>query len=296
MKPFLPIDEWTKTKMIQNITMEPQESEAANFAFSRYLYVIDDVKSSLLLSILDHSPKEALYWAYELYFSGFKEDAFTNLLHIAQSMYSPKVKEFVQQQKTQWEKTPDQYWILGTVVWYLADRQADVGKFVATFCQDPELIGQIKNTVPKRATRMVIILEEKDVQPYINVETDQPNHLLKHVLKYHPRTQVAKIFEHDHSQFSREELYQMWRENWLYYAAKSPLWHNRIESFGGVIDHVNKTVLFTDDDSDLEEQFHEKYYYDTDEQPRQIVEFCLGKMEEQWTWHQLYTYYTRVNR
>jgi hypothetical protein len=275
----------------KNITVELQESPtlSENFAFSRYLYVIDDVKSSLLLSIVDQSPKEALYWAYELYFSGFKDDAFTTLLNIAQTMYSPKVQRFVQQQKTKWEEDPDQYWLLGTAVWYLADRQANVGKFIAEFCQDPTLIEQIKNTVPKRDTHITILLEKKDIEAYINVETDKPNHLLKHVLQYSPRTQVATIFEHDHAQLSREELLQLWRENWLYYASKSPLWHKRIAYHGGVIDHIHKTVTFVDP---FDEEFHEKYYYDTDEQPRQIVELCLGKEEPQWTWQQLYYVFT----
>lgn len=280
--------------MIQNITVEleePEEIQSTNFAFSRYLYVIDDVKSSLLLSILDHEPKEALYWAYELYFSGFKDDAFTTLLNIAQSMYSPKVHRFVQQQKTKWEEHPEQYWIVGTAVWYLADRPANVDNFVTEFCQDPDLIEKIKNNpiTQQRATIIAIFLEEKDVQAYINVETDKPNHLLKHVLKYSPRTQVAKIFEHDHATYSAQTLYEMWSKNWLYYAVKSPIWQQRVECHGGVIDHAQTTVTF---DDDAAEQFDDKYYYDTDEQPRQIVELCLGKTDVQWSWRQFYDQYT----
>lgn len=283
--------------MIQNITMElqeleePEEIQSTNFAFSRYLYVIDDVKSSLLLSILDHEPKEALYWAYELYFSGFKDDAFTTLLNISNSMYSPKVHRFVQQQKTKWEEHPEQYWIVGTVVWYLADRPANIADFAAEFCQDPELIQQIKNNpiTHRRATNIAIFLEEKDVQAYINVETGRPDQLLKHVLKHPPRTQVAKIFEHDHATYSAHTLYEMWSKNWLYYAAKSSIWQQRIESHNGIIDHAQKVVTFEDDDA---EPFDEKYYYDTDEQPRQIVELCLGKTDAQWTWKQFYETYT----
>jgi hypothetical protein len=283
--------------MIQNITLEleePEEIQSTNFAFSRYLYVIDDVKSSLLLSILDHEPKEALYWAYELYFSGFKDDAFTTLLNTAQSMYSPKVQRFVQQQKDKWDDNPDQYWLLGTVVWYLADRPADISKFVTSFCQDPELIQQIKNKpiARKRDTRITILLEKKDVHAYINVETARPDHLLKHVLKYPPRTYVSQIFEHDHANYSAHALYEMWSKQWLYYATKSPLWQRRIAHHDGIIDDAKKTVTFPDDNSDLEDQFNEKYYYDTDEQPKQIVELCLGKRAEQWSWRQFYEHYT----
>lgn len=283
--------------MIQNITVELEELEeiqSTNFAFSRYLYVIDDVKSSLLLAILDHEPKEALYWAYEVYFSGFKDDAFTSLLNISTSMYSPKVQRFVQQQKTKWEENPEQYWLLGTAAWHLADRPADVSTFVADFCQDPELIDKIENKsiTHTRATNITILLEEKDILAYINVETDKPNHLLKHVLKYPPRTMCSKIFEHDHAKYDGRALYDMWSKQWLYYAAKSPMWQRRIAYHDGIIDDATKTVTFPHDDSDLEDQFNEKYYYDTDEQPRQIVELCLGKMDAQWSWRQFYEHYT----
>lgn len=293
--------------MSQNIIMELEELPVSNFAFSRYLYVIDDVKSSLLLSILDHSPNEALYWGYELYFSGFKDETFAILLNIANTMCSPKVQRFVQQQKDQWDKTPEQYWILGTVMWYLAERTKNVNPFITAFCQDPDLIQKIKNKsiTQKRETNIVIIMEEKDVQSYINIETDKPDRLLQHVLKYSPRNHVSHIFEHDHVQFSREKLIQLWRENWLYYASKSPLWQRRIEMYNGIIDHTNETITFPpshiDEDAkeqvcndDMFEEFNAKYYYDTDEQPNPIVERCLGRETDQWTWQTFHDTYAKV--
>ena len=32
------------------------------FGFTRYLYIIDDVKSSLVISILEQNREEALFW------------------------------------------------------------------------------------------------------------------------------------------------------------------------------------------------------------------------------------------
>ena len=43
--------------------------------FTRYLYVKDEVRISLLVSILKKSD-DALFWAYELYYSGFKNELF----------------------------------------------------------------------------------------------------------------------------------------------------------------------------------------------------------------------------
>jgi hypothetical protein len=43
----------------------------SNLVFTRYLYIKDEVKIVLLLSILNKSD-DAIFWAYELYYSGFK--------------------------------------------------------------------------------------------------------------------------------------------------------------------------------------------------------------------------------
>jgi hypothetical protein len=45
----------------------------SNFVFTRYLYEKEEVKLSLLISILKRK-EEACFWAYELYYSGFKEE------------------------------------------------------------------------------------------------------------------------------------------------------------------------------------------------------------------------------
>lgn len=45
----------------------------SNFVFTRYLYEKEEVKLSLLFSILKRK-EEATFWAYELYYSGFKDE------------------------------------------------------------------------------------------------------------------------------------------------------------------------------------------------------------------------------
>lgn len=52
------------------------------FQFTRYLYEKDEVKLSLLLCILNKKD-DALFWAYELYYSGFKSD----LINLFWTMY-----------------------------------------------------------------------------------------------------------------------------------------------------------------------------------------------------------------
>ena len=45
----------------------------ANLVFTRYLYIKDEVKIALLISILNKSD-DAIFWAYELYYSGNKNE------------------------------------------------------------------------------------------------------------------------------------------------------------------------------------------------------------------------------
>jgi hypothetical protein len=45
--------------------------------FTRYLYIKDEVKYALLVSILQQKEEEAIFWGYELYHSGYKHEFFT---------------------------------------------------------------------------------------------------------------------------------------------------------------------------------------------------------------------------
>ena len=55
--------------MFQNIITNP------SIIFTRYLYLKDEVKLALLVSILNKSD-DAIFWGYELYYSGFKHEFF----------------------------------------------------------------------------------------------------------------------------------------------------------------------------------------------------------------------------
>jgi len=52
----------------KNVTMTNE------LQFTRYLYEKDEVKISLITSILNKNREEAQFWAYELYYSGFKKE------------------------------------------------------------------------------------------------------------------------------------------------------------------------------------------------------------------------------
>lgn len=59
----------------------------SNIVFTRYLYLKDEVKLALLVSLLKKSD-DAIFWAYELYYSGFKTELFVFIWHIYYVFYA----------------------------------------------------------------------------------------------------------------------------------------------------------------------------------------------------------------
>jgi hypothetical protein len=53
----------------------------SNLVFTRYLYLKDEVRVALLLSILNKSD-DAIFWAFELYYSGYKNELFAFIWQI----------------------------------------------------------------------------------------------------------------------------------------------------------------------------------------------------------------------
>jgi hypothetical protein len=65
-----------------------------------------------------------------------------------------------------------------------------------------------------------------------------------------------------------------YKEYWLYYASRSPIWQERILEHGGVIDELTCKITFQYESR--EDQFYEKYGYEPDEQSVDIQQKCLG--------------------
>lgn len=58
-----------------------------SFKFTRYLYELEEVQIALLLSLLNKS-EEVLFWAYELYYSGYKQELVNLIWKIYYEFYS----------------------------------------------------------------------------------------------------------------------------------------------------------------------------------------------------------------
>jgi hypothetical protein len=58
------------------------------FRFTRYLYETDEVKISLMMSILNRNIEKAMFWAAELFYSGLREELTTELWVIFYDYYA----------------------------------------------------------------------------------------------------------------------------------------------------------------------------------------------------------------
>ena len=57
------------------VTDDLKELPSSDLVFTRYLYIKEEVRIGLLVSILNKSD-DAIFWGYELYHSGFKHEFF----------------------------------------------------------------------------------------------------------------------------------------------------------------------------------------------------------------------------
>ena len=95
---------------------------------TRYLYEKDYVEHSLFMSLLNRNSDEALFWIYELYFSGWKKYSIILIWKYYYMLYSPffvNLEPFLQRKTLEWLDTND-YRIIGTLIVNLATREACV--------------------------------------------------------------------------------------------------------------------------------------------------------------------------
>ena len=210
--------------------------------FTRYLYEFQHVKNSLLESVREKQREEALFWAYELYYSGFREEVWQCVREFYASKYSQSIERRVDKFYAEWKETGDAC-LLGTVVGTLAVWESD-----------PE-------HEPK-PTKKVIILYKED--RHRNVEVNgPPRNYLKQVSRYSLRGRLSA---------AEREAYL--GPNWLYYCAKTPIWMSRIQEGGGKTIETETEggeegrVEFETDD--LLEAFYERWGFEPDEQSLEL--------------------------
>lgn len=256
------------------------ENDMEHFCFTRYLYTKVDVKQSLLLSLLDHNYEESLFWVYEMYYSGFENEAFEYLYTIYEDFYEIKnagLKKYINTVLDNWEKNKHD-WLIGSITMTLCSRNYSLENFVCKFfkvkCEENQNENESKN--PK----FIINLKECDIEKYKTkiCEAHKAYKVLSEVCKYPIRKNIVKLFE----TFIPPNIKELYWYHWLYYAARSPVWYSRITQYNGKINHEKLSVDFADEDEEKEAEFYSLWGYEPDEQPIHIQNNNLGIFDDEY--------------
>ena len=147
--------------------------------FTRYLYNKTEVKQSLFISLLQRNLDEAMFWAYELYFSGFDTDVFDYIINVYREAYSvlnPKLVLFIEHMVITWSKDKSADWTIGSIITTLIYRDYDINSFVTTYfnvnCKSNPV-----NTKSKR--NLAITLTNTDVEKYKTITSGRADTVLR---------------------------------------------------------------------------------------------------------------------
>ena len=215
--------------------------------FTRYLYDVSQVKYSLMCAILEKEREEALYWAYELYHSGFEQEVWFWIRDLYVEHYrqsNPAILPHFDRFYHEWKQDKTAHCPLGTVVGTMA--MLDSGE------EDS-----------RKSKRFILLYNDTrhETKPVV----DRAWRYLNQVCIYPVRVQK---WTEEKSKKLREAYLG---PNWLYYCAETPIWISRIQKHRGSVSEDKNEIVFQTDD-DLEE-FYERWGFEPDEQSTEMHAF-----------------------
>ena len=243
---------------------EPPKNK--DLVLTRYLYIYDEVLTSLAAAIIEKDREQAMFWTYELYYSGYQLEVAEYLLAVYNEFmraYNPKFAKFIESMVERQAEGPH---IVGSMVRNMVDASR-FAKPVQDFLKPSS-----KSLPPQyKETKFTVLLNEKDVEKYKTVEANSEDlparKILPKVCLYATRKDLNQLFNCRHKDLEPKEVVELMRYNWPYYAAKSPVWKQRIQHHNGIIDEEDECIFWDPDlDIEKEEAFYLLYGYDLDEQ------------------------------
>lgn len=229
--------------------------------WTRYLYIKPHVFYSLFHSMIQTRIYESLFWAYELYYSGFQDELLVFLNQLYREHFYKKESKFT----AYWEKKQLDYKTNETIL--------------ATL-----IVNCVKSIVEnKNKKRIYIVYQDKDISNYKTMEASdeiRAYRILHYKCLYSSVKTIDETYKsylclHPYSQMMTENdfkyLLYVYRtqSQWLYYCSNTPIWRKRIEEYGGIVNANTYQIEFQKDER--EEEFFQLYGYEPDEQ-RYIVQ------------------------
>ena len=166
------------------------------------------------------------------------------------------------------------------------------------------IMSLIKQNLIKKKNNFYVRVDPEEVVQYETIEASaeiKSYQILRHGCTTKIENSWANLFEGFRNQSSEiKKKYDEWTsravlekysDNWLYHAAFSPAWFNRIRLCKGYIDYVNQKVMFVSDD--WEDQFNGQFNLDPDEQSLIVKNNALKRSEDKSNWQQFFAKYKR---
>ena len=225
---------------------------SCDLLLTRYLYIKQEIFKYLEEAILEGNVDEALFWGYELYYSGFENEIFDIIILIYNKYYNKKYSNllrFITNNKSKWIENKDET-IIGTIIINFVIR-------ANTLINDTKI-------------KINVILKEIDIEKYKTIDyTDIDGcknwQFLPNISRFNARRKNCKKIQ---------DIANKYRYNWMYYCYNTPIWNSRFVKYNGKQNHEKKIVEFTNDD--YEEDFYNLYGYEFDEQPIDVQKKYFG--------------------
>ena len=219
--------------------------------FTRYLYIKSNVIKSLQVAMELCDYESALFWGYELYYSGFESEVINILHDIYNDRYArhyPKMGEYIKKKIHE----------------YFHSVKNTNDTVIATIIKNM----MKKNDVPEKQNPRFIAIQETQIEKYKTKEPTQ--YLWKHLSIVCEKP----VFKNKLSKKNEIKILDIFRDKWLFCASFSPIWKKRIQEYNGkIIGRTSEIVFENDDDYD---NFYDKYNYEPDEQSLEIQKKCMG--------------------
>lgn len=287
------------------------------FQFTRYLYVKEEVQLSLLISILKKEQDEALFWAFELYYSFLFEDLKSTLVHIFLYFFASQNWSFGKYMVNQLSQMSSQPLTIAKIICNLIARKHNLDVFllklqvslfemelssdqnnllncaINIFSLDETNLSNVNNIFLRYDVNPKLVLlaeacktEWQSPNKYVRVnEEDIVLYETIHMEKQYQILPFAYRYEIDPHNFlclfhlAREKngLRGIYLNHWDYFATYTPFWQKHMYD-DCEFDFVKKQIWYPEDDGHL-------YNLEPDEQSKETQNKVLKDLVQGKTWH-----------
>jgi hypothetical protein len=240
---------------------------------TRLLYNKNDVFIILLISLLEKDKERTLYWAFELYHSGFEIELFEFLLKVYREYYqkyNPKFKRYFLMKYEQWRCIKQQMTFL--------EKERIVSSILLNL-----LFRSYKENNNKESVFVLVSVHShtyflpkvKDIKPYLTLQ----KHCLfgindnEWLINYHLYIKNMELIDEYICKEENNYINDLFN-HWEYYCYFCTFWKKRIQEFKGYQNHSLKKIEFLN--GMYEDEFYEKYNMEPDEQNRETIIKLIG--------------------